>query len=80
MDLKLNLLNTVKGLSWMGISGKQLGKLGPGDSMEIELSMLSTTPGLQSISGMRLVDQNLKRTYEHDDIAQIFVHHAQIAA
>ncbi|PIK44061.1 hypothetical protein BSL78_19078 [Apostichopus japonicus] len=80
MDLKLNLQNAGTGLSWMGISGKQLGKLGPGDSLQIELSMLSTIPGLQSISGLRIIDQNLKRTYEHDDIAQIFVHHAQMAA
>ncbi|XP_071835937.1 trafficking protein particle complex subunit 13-like isoform X2 [Apostichopus japonicus] len=80
MDLKLNLQKAGTGLSWMGISGKQLGKLGPGDSLQIELSMLSTIPGLQSISGLRIIDQNLKRTYEHDDIAQIFVHHAQTAA
>lgn len=47
MDLRLVLQNAGTGLSWMGISGKQLGKLGPGDSLQLELSMLSTIPGLQ---------------------------------
>ncbi|XP_071485022.1 trafficking protein particle complex subunit 13-like [Diadema antillarum] len=73
MDLKL-VLNNVTGLVWLGISGKQLGKLGPNASMDIKLQLIPTVPGLQSISGMRLVDLYLKRTYEHDDIAQVFVY------
>ena len=28
----------------------------------------------QTISGLRLTDSFLKRTYEHDDIAQIFIY------
>lgn len=73
MDLKL-ILNNTTGLVWLGISGKQLGKLGPNASMDIKLQLIPTIPGLQSISGMRLIDLYLKRTYEHDDIAQVFVY------
>ena len=47
MDLKLVLNNTENGLMWLGVSGRQLGKLGPGGNMDIELTLLSTVPGLQ---------------------------------
>ncbi|ESO89020.1 hypothetical protein LOTGIDRAFT_106290 [Lottia gigantea] len=75
MDLTLVLqnLNISTGLLWCGISGKQLGKLPQNESMDIHLTLLAVTPGLQSICGLRLTDNFLKRTYEHDDIAQIFV-------
>ncbi|XP_046361580.1 trafficking protein particle complex subunit 13-like isoform X3 [Haliotis rufescens] len=74
MDLTLALQNQgVTGLMWCGISGKQLGKLQQNDSMDIPLTMLATIPGLQTISGLRLTDNFLKRTYEHDEIAQVFV-------
>eukprot|EP00057_Strongylocentrotus_purpuratus_P010819 XP_011665293.1 PREDICTED: trafficking protein particle complex subunit 13 [Strongylocentrotus purpuratus] len=76
MDLKL-ILNNTTGVVWLGISGKQLGKLGPNTSMDIKLQLIPTIPGLQSISGMRLIDLYLKRTYEHDDIAQVFVYTEQ---
>nr|XP_054764028.1 trafficking protein particle complex subunit 13-like [Lytechinus pictus] len=79
MDLKL-VLNNTTGLVWLGISGKQLGKLGPNTSMDIKLQLIPTIPGLQSISGMRLIDLYLKRTYEHDDIAQVFVYTEQDGA
>ncbi|XP_022101769.1 trafficking protein particle complex subunit 13-like isoform X2 [Acanthaster planci] len=78
MDLKLVLNNTENGLMWLGVSGQQLGKLGPGASMDIELTLLATVPGLQSVSGLRLTDTYLKRTYEHDDVAQIFVYSEQL--
>ncbi|XP_072027268.1 trafficking protein particle complex subunit 13-like isoform X2 [Amphiura filiformis] len=74
MDLKLVLNNSSNGLYWLGVSGRELGKLGPGACMEVELTLLAGTPGLQNISGLRLTDTYLKRTYEHDDIAQIFVY------
>ncbi|KAK6187872.1 hypothetical protein SNE40_005803 [Patella caerulea] len=77
MDLTLVLQNpnssNSTGLMWCGISGKQLGKLPQNESIDIQLTLLAVSPGLQSISGLRLTDNFLKRTYEHDDIAQIFV-------
>ncbi|KAI8509602.1 Trafficking protein particle complex subunit 13 [Branchiostoma belcheri] len=78
MDLLLLLQNNgTSGLYWCGLSGKQLGKLGPNTNMELNLTLLASVPGLQSISGLRLTDTYLKRTYEHDDIAQIFVYSDQ---
>ena len=47
MDLKLALNNSSNGLYWLGVSGRELGKLGPGACMEVELTLLAATPGLQ---------------------------------
>ena len=46
MDLKLVLTNST-GIVWLGVSGKQLGKLGPNTSMDIKLQLIPTIPGLQ---------------------------------
>ncbi|XP_041356918.1 trafficking protein particle complex subunit 13-like isoform X1 [Gigantopelta aegis] len=74
MDLTLVLQNLPGiGLMWCGISGKQLGKLPQNESMDIPLTLLAITPGLQTLSGLRLTDNFLKRTYEHDDITQVLV-------
>ncbi|CAL1529945.1 unnamed protein product [Lymnaea stagnalis] len=75
MDLTLVLQNDSpsSGLLWCGVSGRQLGKLPQSESLDIPLSLISAIPGLQTISGLRLTDNFLKRTYEHDEIAQVFV-------
>ncbi|KAK2145565.1 hypothetical protein LSH36_673g01000 [Paralvinella palmiformis] len=76
MDLKLNLQNTMSlGLLWCGISGRELGQLGPNTSMVLDLNLITIRTGLLTISGLRLTDTFLKRTYEHDELAQIFVYH-----
>ncbi|KAF4082717.1 hypothetical protein AMELA_G00154930 [Ameiurus melas] len=72
MDLLLEMCNT-RSVHWCGVSGRQLGKLGPSASLSIPLQLLSSVQGLQSISGLRLTDTFLKRTYEYDDIAQVCV-------
>ncbi|MGH0162247.1 UNVERIFIED_CONTAM: hypothetical protein FKN15_047682 [Acipenser sinensis] len=72
MDLVLEMCNT-NSIHWCGISGRQLGKLNPSSSLYITLKLLSSVQGLQSISGLRLTDTFLKRTYEYDDIAQVCV-------
>ncbi|XP_070196240.1 trafficking protein particle complex subunit 13-like [Littorina saxatilis] len=74
MDLTLVLHNVPgQGAMWCGVSGRQLGKLPQNESMDVPLTLLAVTPGLQTISGLRLTDNFLKRTYEHDEIAQVFV-------
>ncbi|XP_025109816.1 trafficking protein particle complex subunit 13-like isoform X2 [Pomacea canaliculata] len=74
MDLTLVLHNMpLLGVMWCGVSGRQLGKLPQNESMDLPLTLLAVTPGLQTISGLRLTDNFLKRTYEHDEIAQVFV-------
>ncbi|XP_015192808.1 trafficking protein particle complex subunit 13 isoform X2 [Lepisosteus oculatus] len=72
MDLVLEMCNTGS-IHWCGISGKQLGKLSPSSSLYLTLRPLASVQGLQSISGLRLTDTFLKRTYEYDDIAQVCV-------
>uniref|UniRef100_A0A672S4P5 Trafficking protein particle complex subunit 13 n=1 Tax=Sinocyclocheilus grahami TaxID=75366 RepID=A0A672S4P5_SINGR len=72
MDLVLEMCNT-RSVHWCGVSGRQLGKLTPNASLSIPLKLLSSVQGLQSISGLRLTDTFLKRTYEYDDIAQVCV-------
>ncbi|KAK7896074.1 hypothetical protein WMY93_021399 [Mugilogobius chulae] len=72
MDLVLEMCNT-RTVHWCGISGRQLGKLSPGASLSLPLTLLTSAQGLQSISGLRLTDTFLKRTYEYDDIAQVCV-------
>ncbi|XP_004862925.1 trafficking protein particle complex subunit 13 isoform X1 [Heterocephalus glaber] len=72
MDLVLEMYNT-NSIHWCGISGRQLGKLHPSSSLCLALTLLSSVQGLQSVSGLRLTDTFLKRTYEYDDIAQVCV-------
>ncbi|RVE66068.1 hypothetical protein OJAV_G00122840 [Oryzias javanicus] len=72
MDLVVEMCNT-RSIHWCGISGRQLGKLSPGASLLLPLTIFSSVQGLQSISGLRLTDTFLKRTYEYDDIAQVCV-------
>nr|XP_046174091.1 trafficking protein particle complex subunit 13-like isoform X2 [Oncorhynchus gorbuscha] len=72
MDLVLEMCNTCS-IHWCGVSGRQLGKVRPSASLALPLKLLSSVQGLQSISGLRLTDTFLKRTYEYDDIAQVCV-------
>uniref|UniRef100_A0A7M4FJS8 Trafficking protein particle complex subunit 13 n=1 Tax=Crocodylus porosus TaxID=8502 RepID=A0A7M4FJS8_CROPO len=72
MDLILEMCNT-NSIHWCGVSGRQLGKLHPSSSLHLALTLLSSVQGLQSVSGLRLTDTFLKRTYEYDDIAQVCV-------
>ncbi|XP_046661786.1 trafficking protein particle complex subunit 13-like isoform X1 [Homalodisca vitripennis] len=72
LDIVLKL-EPCAGLAWCGVSGRQLGKLEPAQSVHINLTVVPLMPGLQNISGIRLVDTFLKRTYEYDELAQVFV-------
>ncbi|XP_008062688.1 trafficking protein particle complex subunit 13-like [Carlito syrichta] len=72
MDLVLEMCNT-NSIHWCGVSGRQLGKLRPSSSLCLALPLLSSVQGLQSVSGLRLTDTFLERTYEYDDIAQVCV-------
>jgi len=64
---------TSPALVWTGLSNRHFGKLAPKSSLRLELSLIPRVPGLHSISGLRIVDTFLKRTYEHDEIAQVLV-------
>jgi len=60
-------------LLWTGISNRPLDKIESNCWAEITLNLIPILPGLQSISGLRLVDLFLKRTYDYDDLAQVLV-------
>ncbi|XP_069483460.1 trafficking protein particle complex subunit 13 isoform X2 [Ambystoma mexicanum] len=79
MDLILEMCNT-NAIHWCGVSGRQLGKLNPSSSLYLMLTLLSSVQGLQSVSGLRLTDTFLKRTYEYDDIAQVCVISSKVKA
>uniref|UniRef100_UPI00359014D8 trafficking protein particle complex subunit 13 isoform X1 n=1 Tax=Myxine glutinosa TaxID=7769 RepID=UPI00359014D8 len=72
MGLHLELCNS-HAVHWCGVSGRDLGTLPANGSLPVNLSLLACVPGLQSISGLRLTDTFLKRTYEFDDITQVLV-------
>lgn len=65
--------STSPALVWTGVSNRNFGKLAPKSCLALEFSMIPRVPGLHSISGLRIVDTFLKRTYEHDEIAQVLV-------
>lgn len=74
LNLTLRLNNTFSnGLLWQGVSGHQLGELLPHSSILLNLEAIPIKTGLLVISGIRLTDVFLKRTYDYDDIAQVFV-------
>ncbi|KAK6027133.1 hypothetical protein OSTOST_06840 [Ostertagia ostertagi] len=73
LDLQLELQNTSTSLVFCSISGVSLGQVPPNGSVTFSVEMLPISIGFQSISGIRIVDSFLKKTYDHDDIAQVFV-------
>ncbi|XP_067928483.1 trafficking protein particle complex subunit 13-like [Watersipora subatra] len=74
MDLRIELQNNPScGILWTGISGRQLGTLEPNNSITLSYVFIPIKPGLQAVSGIRVLDTFLKRTHEHDNIAHIFV-------
>jgi len=58
---------------WTGISNRPLEKIEPNHSTEVCLKLVPVMPGLQSVSGLKLIDLYLKRTYDYPDIAQMLV-------
>lgn len=60
MDLTLVLQNNQNaGVVWVGISGRQLGKLPPSESMDLKLNVIATIPGLQVQTNILPIDHYL---------------------
>ncbi|XP_004685933.1 PREDICTED: trafficking protein particle complex subunit 13-like [Condylura cristata] len=72
MKLVLNMGDT-DSIRWCGSSGKYLGNLPPRSSLCFTLTLLSLKLGLQSVSGIRITDKLLKKTYVCDDVAKVCV-------
>ncbi|XP_076675470.1 trafficking protein particle complex subunit 13 isoform X2 [Andrena cerasifolii] len=72
MDLMMSLESS-NSIAWCGISNTKIGTLKPGVSIDIPLCLIALHGGIITISGLKLEDTFLKRTYDYDDLAQIFV-------
>ncbi|KAF8361382.1 hypothetical protein PRIPAC_88305 [Pristionchus pacificus] len=55
-------------------SGIKLGQIPPKGTSSFTINLLPVALGFQAISGVRVNDLFSKRTYEFDDIAQIFIY------
>lgn len=62
-----------EGVNWCEISGRKLESLPPHSTSVYEFQAVPIAPGLRFISGIRLLDTLLKRTYSYDELGQIFV-------
>lgn len=71
--LKLRTLQD-SSLLWCGISNRKLGPLEPGNVTYVNLTAIPITSGLHNITGVSLVDLFLKRTYDYDDLASVYVY------
>ncbi|KAJ8957639.1 hypothetical protein NQ318_017528 [Aromia moschata] len=72
VDLMIYLEN-VEGLAWCDISGRKLEPLPPLSHKILEFKCIPLIPGLRTISGIKLLDTFLKRTYTYDELGQVFV-------
>lgn len=61
------------GLSWLGVSGRKLESLAPHEIRDMAFSAVPYKLGLRTISGIKLLDTFLKKTYSFDDLGQVFV-------
>lgn len=74
LDLELNLENVNKPrILWSGSCSRKLGLVEPSGSMDVVLEAVPQSTSLQSVSGIRITDSLLMRTYQFDDICHIYV-------
>ncbi|CAD5219074.1 unnamed protein product [Bursaphelenchus okinawaensis] len=74
LDLVLTLDNSEdRPFLLASLSGIHLGQIQPNAFVQFEVEVLPLNEGLQSLSGIRITDSFLKRTYELDDIAKVMV-------
>ncbi|RZC40656.1 trafficking protein particle complex subunit 13 [Asbolus verrucosus] len=72
VELMLYLENS-DGFAWCGISGRKLELLLPHSTNILEFKAIPLIPGLRTVSGIKLIDTFLKRTYTYDELGQVFV-------
>ena len=53
----------------------RLGLVEPSGTLDVHLHVVPHDTGLQAVSGVRITDSLLKRTYEFDDLCQVYVCH-----
>uniref|UniRef100_A0A7E4W704 Trafficking protein particle complex subunit 13 n=1 Tax=Panagrellus redivivus TaxID=6233 RepID=A0A7E4W704_PANRE len=75
LDLVLSLDGSLQpDIVFCSTSGQHLGQVAPSKTVQFSLNAFATAAGLKSISGLRITDTFFRRTNEHDEVAQIFVH------
>ena len=72
LELSLESVNKPKML-WTGSTSRKLGLIEPSGSTEIVLECVPQDTALQIISGVKLTDTSLKRTYDFDNICHVYV-------
>nr|XP_045581335.1 trafficking protein particle complex subunit 13-like isoform X1 [Procambarus clarkii]XP_045581336.1 trafficking protein particle complex subunit 13-like isoform X1 [Procambarus clarkii]XP_045581337.1 trafficking protein particle complex subunit 13-like isoform X1 [Procambarus clarkii] len=73
LELHLEFLGGGGGSEWSGVSSCSLPPLQPGQSTDLSLTLLPLQTGLQTIAGVRLTDTFLKRAYDYENLAQVFI-------
>ena len=74
LDLEMNLENVNKPrILWTGSCSRKLGLVEPSGTIDIVLEAVPQSTALQSISGIRLKDSLLMRSYQFDDICHVYV-------
>lgn len=74
MDISLNFNTKPKrGHAFTGSSEQTLGSIEPENFKEFTLTIFPTRLGITNISNLQLTDMFMKRSYEFEDILQVFV-------
>ncbi|CRK89262.1 CLUMA_CG003021, isoform A [Clunio marinus] len=74
MELNLNFnMKSRRGHAYTGSSEQSLGMIEPERTKEFTLTIFPTRLGIISISDLQLTDVYMKRSYEFEDILQVFI-------
>jgi hypothetical protein len=74
LDLELSLENVTRSrMLWTGSTSRKLGLIEPAGTIEVVLECVPQDTSLQVISGVRLTDTSLQRTYSFDDLCHVYV-------
>ena len=74
LDLDLTLENVNKPrMLWSGSCSRKLGLIEPAGSAEVELEVIPKDTALQTLSGVRITDSLLMRSYQFDDLGYVYV-------
>ncbi|CDW53535.1 DUF974 domain containing protein [Trichuris trichiura] len=75
LELLLTLENHLQsGFVWNSKSRQKLASLSPSNSVDLNFTLIPISSGLKYVSGMQFQDAATKRTYEPDEVAQVFVY------
>lgn len=74
MEINLNFnMKPRRGHAFTGSSEQSLGMIEPEKFKEFTLTIFPTRMGITNISDLQLTDVFMKRSYEFEDILQVFV-------